>query len=161
MTEVVETGAPRPQTPRSPLALFKNRSFAAIVIASGVANLGAAMFDTASSWLMTSLNPDPVLVSAVQVATMVPMFLLTLPAGALADIVDPRRLLIGSEIFVSLVALAFAIAVSLQLVSAQGLLVATFLLCAGGALAAPAWLLMTPMLVPRRPISTAPSRSTT
>jgi len=55
------------------------------------------MFDTGSSWLMTSLNPSPRLVSAVQIATTLPMFLLTLPAGALTDVVDPRRLLIAAQ----------------------------------------------------------------
>jgi len=52
------------------------------------------MFDTSMSWLMTELNSDPLMVSAIQVATTLPMFLLTLPAGALTDIVEPRRLLI-------------------------------------------------------------------
>ena len=139
----------------STLGVFRNRAFAVIVMASAVANLGAAMFDTASSWLMTSLNSDPVLVSAVQVATMLPMFLLTLPAGTLADIVDPRRLLIGSEIFVTLVALGFAVVVSLKLTTAPLLLIATFLLCAGGAIAAPAWLLTTPMLVSKEELDSA------
>jgi MFS family permease len=150
-----EDVAAQPQEPRSTLSVFANRNFAVIVIASGVANLAAAMFDTASSWLMTSLNSDPVMVSAVQVATMLPMFLLTIPSGTLADIVDARRLLIGSEVFISLVALLFAAAVSFKLVNATGLLAATFLLCAGGALAAPAWLLTTPMLVPRADLDAA------
>ena len=45
MTEVVETGAPRSQTPRSTLGVFSNRAFAVIVVASAVANIGAAMFE--------------------------------------------------------------------------------------------------------------------
>ena len=142
-------------TTTATLSVFRNRAFAVIMIASGVANLGAAMFDTASNWLMTSLNPDPVVVSAVQVATMLPMFLLTLPAGALADIVDARRLLIVSEIFVTLVALAFAAAVSLNYVGAPMVLIATFFLCAGGAIAAPAWLLTTPLLVSKEELDSA------
>ena len=55
------------------------------------------MFDTSMSWLMTDLNRDPPMVSAVQVATTLPMFLLTLPAGAPTEIVDPRRLLIVAQ----------------------------------------------------------------
>ena len=39
------------------------------------------MFDTGSAWMMTSINPSPGLVSAVRVATTLPLFLLTLPAG--------------------------------------------------------------------------------
>ena len=155
MPESIEDASLRSPSSRSSLGVFRNRAFAVIVVASGIANLGAAMFDTASSWLMTSLNSDPVMVSAVQVATMLPMFLLTLPSGTLADIVDSRRLLIASEIFVTLVALAFASAVSLKLVGAPLLLIATFLLCVGGAIAAPAWLLTTPMLVPKDDLDSA------
>ncbi len=52
------------------------------------------MYDTASGWLMTTLDLDPLDVSLVHAATTLPMFLFTLPAGALADIVDPRRLIL-------------------------------------------------------------------
>ena len=107
------------------------------------------MFDTATSWLMTGLNPDPLMVSAVQVATMAPMFLMTIPAGALADVVDPRRLLIAAQVGVAAVGAVFAALVAAHLASAPGLLAATFLLGAAGALAAPAWQIVTPMLVPR------------
>jgi hypothetical protein len=47
--------------------------------------------DVASSWLMTTLSPDPLIVSLVQVAASLPIFLLAIPAGALADIIDRRR----------------------------------------------------------------------
>ena len=73
--------------------VFGNLAFTVVLIASSASNVGFAMFDTSSNWLMTSLNPDPMMVSAVQVATTLPMFLLTLPAGALTDIIDARRLL--------------------------------------------------------------------
>ena len=43
------------------------------------------MFDTASGWLITSLNANPMIVSLVQVAVSLPLFLFTLPSGALAD----------------------------------------------------------------------------
>ena len=59
-----------------------------------VSNVGIAMFDTATGWFMTNLSHDPMLVSLVQAATSLPLFLFTVPAGALTDIVDPRRLLI-------------------------------------------------------------------
>ena len=68
-----------------------------ILVATSLSSVGLAMFDTGSAWMMTSLNPSPRLVSAVQVATTLPLFLLTLPAGALTDVVDPRRLLIVTQ----------------------------------------------------------------
>jgi MFS family permease len=135
--------------------IFGNRAFAVILIASSVSNLGIGMFDTSMSWLMTSLNPDPMMVSAVQVATTLPFFLLTFPAGALADLVDARGLLIDAQAAVILISVTFAAIVSLHWATPTVLLATTFLLGVGGALAAPAWLLITPMLVPRDDLDSA------
>src|SRR5262249_20876452 len=110
---------------------------------------------TSMSWLMTSLNPDPMMVSAVQIATTLPMFLMTLPAGALTDIVDSRRLLIGAQLAVTIVSVVFATIVTLHLATPPVLLVTTFCLGATGALAAPAWLVITPMLVQKQHLDSA------
>ncbi len=135
--------------------MFGNLAFAVILVASSVSSIGIAMFDTAMSWLMTSLNPDPLMVSAVQVATMAPMFILTIPAGALADVVDPRRLLIAAQFGVVAVGVVFAGTVALGWASSPALLATSFLLGAAGALAAPAWQIITPMLVPRAELDNA------
>ena len=140
---------------RSRWGVFGNLAFTVILIASSLSNVGIAMFDTSTSWLMTSLNPDPMMVSAVQVATTLPMFLLTLPAGALADIVDARRLLLGAQFAVTAIGVAFAAIVSLHLATPAILLATTFVLGAVGALAAPAWLLITPMLVSKDDLDSA------
>jgi MFS family permease len=71
-----------------------------------VSNIGTAMFDTASGWLITSIDPSPMMVSLVQVAVSLPLFLFTLPAGALADVLDSRRLLIAVE--TAILAVSFA-----------------------------------------------------
>src|SRR5215813_13082106 len=65
--------------------------FRALWIASLASNLGAWIQNVGASWLMTSLAPDPLVVSLVQVASSLPFFLLAIPAGALADVVDRRR----------------------------------------------------------------------
>ena len=135
--------------------VFGNLAFTVILIASSVSNVGFAMFDTSMSWLMTSLNPDPMMVSAVQVATTLPMFLMTLPAGALTDIVDSRRLLIGSQLSVTAISIVFAAVVTLHWATPSVLLATTFSLGATGALAAPAWLFITPMLVPKHDLDSA------
>jgi MFS family permease len=140
---------------KSRWGVFANTAFTVILIASAVSTIGDAMFDTASSWLMTSLNPNPLMVSAVQIAITLPMFLLTLPAGAIADIFDPRKLLIGVQVFVAIVAFAFAATIWLNWHSPGLLLTATFLLGVGGALSAPAWQLIAPILVPRRDLDNA------
>ena len=139
--------------PRS--GLIGNPAFMVILIATSLSSVGLTMFDTGSAWLMTSLNPSPRLVSAVQVATTLPFFLLTLPAGALTDVVDPRRLLIVAQTFVAAVSIAFGAVVSAGWASPHSLLATSFLMGLGGAFAAPAWLLITPILVARSDLDSA------
>src|SRR3979411_1523615 len=104
---------------------------------------------------MTGLNPDPFIVSMVQVATTLPLFLFALPAGALADIVDRRKFLIAAEIAYTAVSFVFATIVWLGLVTAVKLLLFTFLVGAGGALTAPAWQSIVPQLVPKQDLHPA------
>src|ERR1043165_4211449 len=96
---------------RSPWRPFHHRTYAVIWTATVVANIGGWMYSAAAAWLMTSLDADPVMVSLVQVATSLPMFLFALPAGALADIIDKRRFLIGCEIALTVIAIASAVLV--------------------------------------------------
>src|SRR6185437_6922820 len=92
LTTEPNSDAKPPSSAEAGSGLFSNSAFVVIVVATSLSSVGLAMFDTGSAWLMTSLNPSPRLVSAVQVAATLPLFLLTLPAGALTDVVDPRRL---------------------------------------------------------------------
>jgi MFS family permease len=135
--------------PPSPWGVFGNAAFTAILIATALSSIGIAMFDTSMAWLMTRLDPNPLMVSAVQVATMAPMFLLTVPAGVLADVADPRRLVIVAQFGVVVVGCVFAGFVSAHGESPTLLLATVFLLGAAGALAAPAWQTIMPMLAPR------------
>ncbi len=151
-----EQPSPAPTEPApSKWGAFSHAAFAVIWIASIVSYIGTAMFDTASGWLMTSLSADPLAVSLVQAAVSLPLFLFTLPAGALADVIDSRRLLIIVESLVVVVSAIFAALVSLGLATTGGLLVATFLLGVGGALGSPAWQAITPLLAPRRDLDSA------
>jgi MFS family permease len=134
---------------------FDSVAFTVILIASTIANIGLAIFDTSSGWLMTTLNADPMAVSMVQIATTLPMFLLTLPAGALADIVDARRLLIVVEILIAVVSAIFAALVTAGAATETALLLTTFLLGGAGALIGPAWLKITPQLVPPQELASA------
>jgi MFS family permease len=115
---------------------------------------------TASGWYMTNLSRDPMTVSLVQAATSLPLFLFTLPAGALTDIVDPRRLLIVVEFGVALVSAVFAVLVAFGYTTPDLLLAVTFLLGCGGALCAPGWVSITPLLVPRRDLDQAVAANT-
>jgi MFS family permease len=147
-----------PTTPSSAQprwGLFGNSAFVVILVATSFSSVGLAMYDTGSAWLMTSLNPSPRLVSAVQVATTLPLFLLTLPAGALTDVVDPRRLLIAAQELLVVISIAFAAVVSAGLASPLSLLATAFLMGMCGALASPAWLLITTILVRRTELDNA------
>jgi MFS family permease len=104
---------------------------------------------------MTSLSPDPLIVSLVQVAASLPIFLLAIPAGALADIIDRRRFLIIGEAANTVIAAVFAVLVSLNLVTAAVLLLFTFLISAFGAFTAPAWQAVPPQLVPKEDLPAA------
>src|SRR3954471_18456754 len=87
---------------------FGHTVFTVLWVATVVSNVGTWMQNAAAGWLMTGLNPDPLSVSLVQVATTLPMFLLGLPAGALADILDRRRLLVTVQIALTLLTAGFA-----------------------------------------------------
>jgi MFS family permease len=146
---------PPPRRPSSAWRPFRHPPFLVMWTASVVANVGTWMYTTASGWLMTGLDPDPLIVSLVQVAASLPIFLIAIPAGALADIVDRRRLLIAGEVANTVIAAIFACLVTLDLVTPGVLLVFTFLIGAFGALSAPAWQAVTPQLVPKEDLSAA------
>ena len=127
-----------PEPVRSPWSPFHHRTYAVIWTATVVANIGGWMYSAAAAWLMTSLDADPVMVSLVQVATSLPMFLFALPAGALADIIDKRRFLIVVELGIMVASASFATMVTFDLVTPVTLLLFMFVIGAGSALTAPA-----------------------
>jgi MFS family permease len=139
---------PRPwATPM--LGAFAHPAFAIVWTASTCAMIGIAMYDTASGWLMTTFNLDPFGVSLVRTATTLPIFLFTLPAGAIADIVDPRRMIIAVSYAIAALMAIFAAAVALNFASPLVLLLTTFALSAAWSLNIPAWLSIVPQLVPK------------
>ena len=129
--------------------------FRALWIATLVSNIGTWMHDVGAGWLMTSLSPSPVMVALVQTATTLPVFLLALPAGALADIVDRRRFLMVVQLWMGCVAALLATTVFIGVVSAWSLLVLTFAMGIGAAMMIPAWAAITPEIVPRRELQSA------
>jgi predicted MFS family arabinose efflux permease len=124
-------------------------------VATVVSNIGSWMNAVGSGWLMTDLAPDPLTVALVQVATMAPAFLLALPSGALADLLDRRRLLLAVNGAMALAAAVLAGLVAIGSMNAPLLLLFTFLLGCGAAFIAPAWLSIVPQLVPRETLSQA------
>ncbi len=127
----MEASSP-PSAGKSWLGVFAHPAFAIVWLASTTATIGLAMYDTASGWLMTTLNLDPLNVSLVHAATNLPIFLFTLPAGAIVDIVDPRRLIIAVSCAVAALIAVFAALVTFDLATPVLLLMTTFLLSAAG-----------------------------
>jgi len=117
--------------------------------ANVVTALGTWMQNTGAGWLMTSLSPDALSVSLVQAATIVPTFLLALPAGALADTVDRRHFMIGCQIWTMGAAAVLAALTYAQLIDAGGLIALTFAIGIGTAMYQPAWGATVPEVVPR------------
>jgi MFS family permease len=113
------------------------------------------MYRAAAAWLMTNLTTHPLMVSLVQVATTLPMFLLALPAGALADIVDKRRFLIVGEVATAVASAMFAALVTFDLVTPVTLLLFMFVIGAASAMTAPPWQSIVPSLVPRAQLAAA------
>lgn len=138
-----------PTAPTSPFAPLRIPFFRMLWIASFVSNIGTWMQNVGAVGLMTELTPSPVLVALLQTASALPVFLLSLPAGALADLVDRKRMLLLTQTWMALVALLLAAVTLLGLTSSWLLLLLTFLLGLGGALNNPVWQTVTPELVPR------------
>ena len=121
--------------------------FRALWIASAVSNIGTWMQNVGAAWLMTLLTPSPLMVALVQAATSLPVFLAALPAGALADVVDRRRLLLFTQGWMLLAATALGVFTILGIVDPWMLLALTFALGLGAAMNAPAWQAIVPEIV--------------
>jgi MFS family permease len=139
----------------SSLSPFRYPTFTVLWLATVVSNIGTWMQNAAAGWLMTGLDPDPFIVSLVQVATSLPMFLFALLAGALADILDRRRLLIVVQMTVATLVGGFGLMVWLGHVTPTLLLAFSFLAGTAAALIAPAWMTIVPQLVPRQNLQPA------
>ncbi|HEY1214163.1 MAG TPA: MFS transporter [Bryobacteraceae bacterium] len=85
--------------PASTWAPLRHQAYRALWIASLASNLGGWMQDMGAAWLMTTLTSSPVLIALVQAATSLPVFFLVVPAGALADIVERRWVLMFSNVW--------------------------------------------------------------
>ena len=123
--------------------------FRAFWLASLGSNIGTWINGTASGWVMTDLSSSPVMVSLVQSAASLPMVLFALIAGALTDIVDRRRYLLVTQIWLVLSSATLAFLAATDRLDAWNLLILTFAMGIGGAMAMPAMNVTAPELVPK------------
>jgi MFS family permease len=131
--------------PADPL---RGAGFRLLWLGSVSANTGTWMQNVGAAWLMTELTRSPLLVALVQSATTLPTFLVALPAGVVADIIDRRRLLMVIEVWVLVVAAALALLTAVGTASPAVLLGFTFLIGVGLASYLPTWQSSVPALVP-------------
>jgi MFS family permease len=119
------------------------------------ANLCMWMNDVAAAWTMTTLTSTPIWVALVQSASTLPVFLLGLPSGALADILDRRRWLVATQFWLAATAIALCAATASGMMTAPWLLVFVFANGIGLALRWPVFSAIVPELVPRTQLASA------
>jgi len=133
----------------SPWAPLGESLFRTLWIASVVSYTGTWMQNVGAGWLMTQMTMNPFMVGLVQAAGALPVFLVILPAGALADMVDRRRFLLVTQGWMVLASGTLGILTLTSCVGPWVLLLFTFLLGLGSVMNDPAWQAITPELVPR------------
>jgi MFS family permease len=141
---VRSTSDRRPDSAWSPLG---EPLFRSLWIAAVVSYTGTWMQNVGAGWLMTQLSDSPLMVSLVQAASAIPVFVAVLPAGALADMVDRRRLLLFTQSWMIVAAAALGVLTLLHATGPWMLLAFTFLLGIGAVMNDPAWQAITPDVV--------------
>ena len=139
------SSAAQPASAWAPLRLYP--VFRALWIAQFASNVGTWMQTVGAQWLL--IDQSPLLVALVQTASSLPIVLLALPAGAWADVVDRRRLLLGAQLAMFVAAALLAGVAFLGFDAAWLILLLTFALGCGNAVASPAWQAIQPDLVDR------------
>lgn len=150
MADMVNTSVPAHlsrQLEGSPWAPLREPLFRSLWVAAVISYTGTWMQNVGAGWLMTQLTMSPLMVSLVQAASTLPVFLVILPAGALADMVDRRRFLLITQGWMVVAAAALGIMSLTRCVTPWVLLLFTFLLGIGAVMNDPAWQAITPEIV--------------
>jgi MFS family permease len=129
----------KPMSTTSIWTSLRNPVFRSLWLASVVSGCCVSAHDMAATWVMNTLSPSPFLLSLLSTAASLPFFLLTFPAGALADMVDRKKLLGVMHVWLSLAAGGLAVLGTLHLLSPVIVLAAVFFLGVGFAFNAPVW----------------------
>ena len=143
-------------TPRpSAWAPLREPVFRTLWIAGFASDFGAWMHEVGDGWLMTSLSRSPLNVALLQAADSLAIFLLAVPAGALADVVDRRRLAIATQAWLLVVAAVLGALALAHRVTPVTLIALTFAMGIGAAFDAPLWQAIVAEIVPRKELPRA------
>ncbi len=154
---MVNTTAPQAHAAAAPGAWspLKIHMFRSIWLAILASNIGTWVNDVAAAWVMAERTGSALMVALVQSATTVPIVLLALVAGTLADIVDRRRYLLWTQGWMLAVAALMAVLTYLQMLTPELLVVLTFCMGCGAAMAMPAQAAIVSELVPQPMLASA------
>jgi MFS family permease len=141
--------------PTSPLAPLRHPAFRLIWTATLVSNLGSLIQGVGAGWLMAELTPSHDMVALVQGSTTLPIMILAVAAGALADNFDRRKVMLAAQLFMGAVSVLLSVAAWGGWLGPWSLLCFTFLLGLGSALHLPAWQASMRDLVPREDLPAA------
>src|SRR5205807_1028294 len=134
---------------------LRSSTFRNLLLADVVSDVGTFMQSVGAAWLMVSLNAGPMYVALTQTASALPFFMLALPAGAIGDIVDRRKVILFTEIWMVVVAVVLAVMTIAGRMSPVLLLILTFGLSAGDAFESPTWRAVLPELVSKEDLASA------
>jgi MFS family permease len=132
-------------------------AFRGLFIAALTSNIGTWMQTVGAQWFLVEGHASPTVIALVQTASLTPTLLLALFAGALADRVDRRRLLIAVQAYGAVAAAVLAALAVTGALDAVSLLVLMFAVGCAAALTTPAWQAIQPELVPREQLRSAAS----
>lgn len=138
-------------------APLRHRLFVGLWLACAIANLAIWMQTVGAAWIMTQLTASPLMVSLVQTAITLPVFLFGLPGGVLADRMDPRRLLLVTQSAMLVASAVLCLLAWSDLLQAWSLLLFTFILGSGSALGMAAWMTTLVGVLPREQVPAAVS----
>src|ERR1700740_420710 len=134
---------------------LRSSTFRNLLVADVVSDVGTFMQSVGAAWLMVSLNAGPMYVALTHTASALPFFVLALPAGAIGDIVDRRKVILFTEIWMVVVAAVLAVMTIAGKMSPALLLILTFALSAGDAFETPTWRAVLPELVEKEDLPAA------
>ena len=139
---------PPEPSPAGGWAPMRYTEFRRLWLAQFTSNIGSWMQTVAAQWVMTSLSSSALLLSAISAAGSIPVLLFAIPAGALGDLVDRRRLILAGQLVMLIAAALLAILSAVGALTPWVLIALLVMIGIGGALGAPTWQTLQPELVP-------------
>jgi len=134
---------------------LRNSTFRNLLASNLISDIGTFMQSVGAAWLMTSLTRNPLYIALIQTASALPFFLLALPAGSIGDIFDRRKLILGTETWMLVIAIVLTVATFAGVMTPWLLLLLTLGLSVGDAVESPTWRAIFPELVAKEELPAA------